>query len=95
MFMTGLGGALSVSVGQNIFATVLLQEIPKYTTLELSRTEILNLGATQIRDSIPPDQLEGILEAFTHALDKTFLGIPLFSGAVCILLALVVSFHWL
>lgn len=95
MFMTGLGGALSVSIGQNIFATVLVQEIPKYTTLEFSRADILSLGATQIRDSVPLDQLEGVLEAFTQALKKTFLGIPILSGSVCVLLALAVSIRHL
>lgn len=93
--MTGLGGALSVSIGQNIFATVLVQEIPKYTTLKFSRAEILNLGATQIRDSVPLDQLEGVLKAFTQALEKTFLGIPIFSGSLCVILGLTVSVPYL
>ncbi|KAJ4481144.1 major facilitator superfamily domain-containing protein [Lentinula aciculospora] len=72
MFMTGLGGALSISIAQNIFATVLLEELPEYTIAEINGGEILNLGE--------------VLQAFAHALDKTFI-VSIVAGSVCVLLA--------
>ncbi|KAJ4464740.1 major facilitator superfamily-domain-containing protein [Lentinula edodes] len=91
MFMTGLGGALSVSIAQNIFGTVVLKEIPKYTSgAHVDFEDILNLDGVQFLHStegVATDQKEVVLQVFTHALDKTFI-IPIFAGSVCVLLAL-------
>ncbi|GAW00400.1 major facilitator superfamily transporter [Lentinula edodes] len=91
MFMTGLGGALSVSIAQNIFGTVVLKEIPKYTSgVHVDFEDILNLDGVQFLHStegVATDLKEVVLQVFTHALDKTFI-IPIFAGSVCVLLAL-------
>ncbi|KIK64957.1 hypothetical protein GYMLUDRAFT_258504 [Collybiopsis luxurians FD-317 M1] len=91
MFMTALGGAISVSVAQNILTTGLIHEIPKYTGEQINGTDVLTLGATGLHDSsggIPPDQLEGVLKAFVYALDRTFI-VPIVAGSLCVMLALV------
>lgn len=94
MFMTGLGGALSVSIAQNILGTVVLKEIPKYTSsAHVDFEDILNLDGVQFLHStggVATDQKEVVLQVFTHALDKTFI-ISIFAGSVCVLLALSVS----
>ncbi|KAF5392006.1 hypothetical protein D9757_003250 [Collybiopsis confluens] len=87
MFMTGLGGALSVSIAQNIFMTVLLRKIPEEIGAQINGTDIdipMTLGVAQLVGSdqgIPPEQLEDTLRAFANALDKTFI-VPIAAGCL-------------
>lgn len=83
-----------MSIAQKIFGTVVLKEIPKYTSgVHVDFEDILNLDGVQFLHStegVATDQKEVVLQVFTHALDKTFI-IPIFAGSVCVLLALSVS----
>ncbi|KAF2222083.1 major facilitator superfamily domain-containing protein [Elsinoe ampelina] len=70
-FSQTLGGAIFISVAQNINTNKLIsnlqQEVP---TLEPSM--ILRTGATEIRNIVPPDMLQGVLVAYNTALTQTF-----------------------
>jgi hypothetical protein len=46
IFFNTLGGAISVSIAQNIFANGLVKEVPKHTT-GITGREILTIGATR------------------------------------------------
>jgi len=85
MFSTTLSGAITISIAQNVFANTLVKEVPKYTT-GISGADILALGATHLRESVPPDQLAGVLKAYDVALNTTFI-LPIVSGSLCVVTA--------
>ncbi|EXJ96431.1 hypothetical protein A1O1_01557 [Capronia coronata CBS 617.96] len=71
MFMQTFGGALFVSVGQNIFNNRLITEIPKYVP-GLDPSIILHVGATSLKEQIPAGSLAGVQEAYNTALTNTW-----------------------
>lgn len=72
IFFNTLGGALAVSIAQNIFSNGLKTEIPKFTT-GVSADVVFAAGATGIRQVVPAAQLAGALEAYNQALENTFI----------------------
>lgn len=72
IFFNTLGGALSISIAQNIFSNTLIKQIPRYTTGVNPRV-IIQAGATHIREVTPPAQLAGVLTAYNIAVTNTFL----------------------
>lgn len=90
MFSQTLGGALFVSVAQNVFTNSLLKNL-KSIVPDLSPAEVLSAGATTLAQVIPKEYLAGVREAYNGAITDTFyVGVAL--GAVSILGA--VSFEW-
>lgn len=71
-FMQTLGGALFVSVSQNVFTNKLVENIIKYVP-GLDPRVVLGTGATAIQHTIPPDQLPGVTIAYNDALTTTFV----------------------
>ncbi|KAJ7983025.1 major facilitator superfamily domain-containing protein [Mycena polygramma] len=71
VFLQTLGGALFVSIGQNIFtrhlAAGLAREIPG-----LDPRMVLNTGATDLKATIAPQYLPAVLEVYNQALVSTF-----------------------
>ncbi len=72
VFLQTLGGALFVSVSQNVFTT---SSPPTSKSLSpgLDPRVVLATGATSIQSTIPPDMLAGVTLAYSDALTKTFL----------------------
>lgn len=71
MFSQTFGGALFVSVAQNVFNNRLIKEI----VLEakgLDPNLILHVGATSLKDAVPQDQLSGVQIAYNTALTETW-----------------------
>ena len=71
MFMQTFGGALFVSVAQNIFNNRLISEIPKQAP-GIDPAIILHVGATSLRDQIPAALLPGVQHAYNTALTSTW-----------------------
>jgi EmrB/QacA subfamily drug resistance transporter len=71
-FMQTLGGALFVSVAQNVFTNKLVQYIAKYVP-GLDPQVVLAAGATSIQHSIDPALLPGVTRAYSDALTQTFI----------------------
>ena len=72
IFSNTLGGALSVSIAQNIFSNFLLQQLEeKAPTAPIAI--IINAGATHVREVTPPQLLEPVLEAFDAAITRAFI----------------------
>lgn len=86
-----------MSIGQTIFSNTLLDCLPKYAP-SLDPRLVLGIGATQLRQVIPPSQLPGVLEAYANSIDKAFI-LPAALGGACLLVSFFVSllFHvyWL
>jgi hypothetical protein len=67
MFFNSLGGAIAISIAQNIFINSLATEIPKYAP-EVDPSVVINAGATYVRQAVPVEYLQGVLEAYTRAI---------------------------
>ena len=90
VFSNTLGGAISISIAENVFSNKLVTEVPKYTT-GISGQTVLDIGATHIRDSVPSSQLAGVLQAYTVAIDTAFI-LPIAVGAAAFAISFLVSF---
>lgn len=67
MFAQQLGGALFVSVGQNVFSNELVKGI-KAAAPTLDADIIMNVGATQLKELVEPEFLDGVQSAYNTAL---------------------------
>ena len=72
MFAQTFGGALFVSVAQNVFNNRLIGEIVIETKGGIDPAVILHFGATSLRDAIPADLLAGVQTAYNTALTETW-----------------------
>ncbi|KAF4555296.1 Efflux pump roqT-like protein 2 [Elsinoe fawcettii] len=70
-FSQTLGGAIFISVAQNINTNKLLANLQQ-TVPMLEPQVILRTGATELRNIVPPDMLQGVLLAYNSALTQTF-----------------------
>ena len=74
IFAQTFGGALFISVAQNVFtnrlASNLVQQVPT-----LNPAIVINSGATELSKAVTaqdPTQLSGVLSAYNNALDQTY-----------------------
>lgn len=72
IFFNSLGGAISISIAQNIFSNTLIKEIPKRAP-GVNPQIILHAGATHIRDVVTSAQLPGVLEAYNIAVTNAYI----------------------
>ena len=72
MFFNSLGGALSISIAQNIFVNTLSKEIPKYVP-GFDPKIIAQAGATNIRLVVPGQLLPGVLHGYNNAIVTAFI----------------------
>ena len=72
IFVQTLGGALFVSVGQNIFTNKLSQGLKLYAP-GIDPKIVLSTGATSIQQTIDKADLPGVTLAYNDALTQTFL----------------------
>ncbi|KAK5195755.1 hypothetical protein LTR99_002280 [Exophiala xenobiotica] len=71
MFMQTFGGALFVSVAQNVFNNRLISELPTYAP-GVDPEIVVHAGATSLATQIPPRFLEGVQFAYNIALTDTW-----------------------
>lgn len=80
-FAQGLGGAIWTSVAQTIFSHGLVNNFSKIANI--SATQIVNTGATQLRNVVPAAMLPLALEAYNGALMNTLrLGLGLAAAGI-------------
>lgn len=70
-FAQQLSGAIFIAVGQNLFTQKLEKNLAG--TPGLNVQAILNTGATQLRDVVAPQFLQGVLVAYNNALRQAFV----------------------
>ena len=70
MFCQQLGGAVFVSIGQNVFANELANGLRPISGI--NPAAVVDTGATEIRNVVNPDMLVKVLLAYNGALTKTF-----------------------
>jgi len=72
IFLQTLGGALFVSVAQNVFTNKLKQGLAEYAPA-LDPAIILKSGATSIQSNTPKEFLTGVTLAYNNALVRAFI----------------------
>ena len=83
VFFNTMGGAIGVSIAQNVFSNSLKREIPKHTT-GVDPAAIIVAGATRFRSLVPASQVAGVLLAYDRAVTNVF-AIAIASGCVAFL----------
>jgi EmrB/QacA subfamily drug resistance transporter len=71
MFMQTFGGALLISVAQNVFDNTLLKGI-RLQVPQVNADAILHVGATNLKQAFPRALLRAIQVAYNHALTQTW-----------------------
>jgi hypothetical protein len=71
MFAQLLGGALFISVAQNVFQNELIENVAAAVP-GLDTMMVVNVGATQLQTQIPSQYLPAVLVAYNRALVITF-----------------------
>ncbi|CUS13800.1 unnamed protein product [Tuber aestivum] len=71
VFFQTLGGALFISVGQNVFSNKLVAGLSE-SLPNIDPVAILNTGATSLKSTFPADMQPAILKAYNHALIECF-----------------------
>jgi hypothetical protein len=89
IFFNSLGGAISVSVAQNIFVNGLVKQIPIYAP-DVDPLVVFNAGATHIAEVVSVADLPGVLQAYNLALDQAFI-LPIAVGGIAFCLSFFVE----
>ena len=71
MFSQTLGGALFISVAQNVFTNQLIKNL-KTVVPALDPSLVLRVGATELKHQIEEQYLAGVLSAYNLSLTQTF-----------------------
>jgi hypothetical protein len=71
IFFQTMGGAIFLSVGQNIFTNKLLKGVIA-TVPGIDPSIVIHSGATDLRKNIPPQFLAAVQTAYNHALTQTW-----------------------
>lgn len=71
IFSQTLGGALFISIAQNVFTNKLLQGLAKVVP-DLDPAIVLATGATDLKNAVPAKYLSGVLVAYNSAIIQTF-----------------------
>ncbi|KIW67751.1 hypothetical protein PV04_06981 [Phialophora macrospora] len=90
IFFNSLGGAISISIAQNIFSNTLIKEIPRHTQ-GVNPWTIVMAGATHIREVTPPAQLQGVLYAYNIAVTHSYI-LSIACSSIAFLFSL--GFEW-
>ena len=91
LFIQLLGGALFVSVANNIFNNKLIENIAA-SVPNVDPAQVVKAGATSLRNAVDPSDLPAILVAYNDALVKTF---QITLVLACISVLGVVFIRWL
>ncbi len=80
IFFNSLGGAVAISIAQNIFSNGLRKYIPIYSP-GVDAEVVLNLGPSYLREYLSPSVLACVLEGYMKALNQAYV-IPIAVGGI-------------
>lgn len=72
IFFNSLGGAIAISIAQNIFSNGLKTNLPKYAP-GVDPEAVIRAGATYLRGVVSEADLPGVLKAYMVALQQAFV----------------------
>jgi MFS family permease len=70
-FMQQLGGAVFLSVAQNVFATELVESLSGVVGLDAH--SIVNTGTVNLRTAVPASEIDTVINACSNSITRTFL----------------------
>lgn len=85
--MQQLGGAVFLSVCQNIFATKLVQRLAGVAGLDAQ--QIVNTGATAIREGVPTEEIDAVVDAYNYSVTRVFLVAAVLSACTIVGVAMM------
>ncbi|KAI9730555.1 MAG: hypothetical protein M1834_005796 [Cirrosporium novae-zelandiae] len=88
-FAQSLGGALFVSVGENVFTNHLIAGLKNIPNIDPD--VVVNAGATSLKDVISAKYLDLVLSAYNHALSQAF---KVALGAACASIVGALGMEW-
>ncbi|KAL9052116.1 MAG: hypothetical protein Q9206_004430 [Seirophora lacunosa] len=71
LFFQTIGGAFLVQSGQSAFGNGLRQFLPREAP-GVDPAAVSSLGASELRDLLRPDQVQGVIQAYAHAIRWAF-----------------------
>ena len=71
-FMQQLGGSVFLAVSQNVFSSRLVKSLSGIAGLDVGAI-VNDTGATALRTIVPSDQLQVVIDAYSHALTRVFI----------------------
>lgn len=89
IFFNSLGGAVSISIAQNIFSNGLTKYIPIYAP-EIPPQVVIKAGATYLRGAVPAASLPRVLLAYMKALNDSYV-LPIAVGGIATVCACFVE----
>jgi hypothetical protein len=72
IFFNSLGGAISISIAQNIFSNTLIKQLPIHAP-GVSPLLVMMAGATHVREVVPRESLDGVLVAYNMACTHAYI----------------------
>ena len=79
-FAQQLGGAIFVSVGQTLLSTLLSERLSDVPGLENGKN-LVNTGATELAEIVPPEFRPTVIEAYNHGCTRIFAAAAALAGA--------------
>ncbi|KAI5263785.1 putative major facilitator superfamily transporter [Aureobasidium subglaciale] len=89
IFFNSLGGAISISIAQNIFANTLVKDIIKNAP-GVNPAAVISAGATHVREVVSADQLAGVLMAYSNAVTSAFI-VPIATSGLAFIVSLFIE----
>jgi hypothetical protein len=83
MFSQTLGGALFISVGQNVFTNQLIKNLNNVLQNPELAFQAAHVGATEIKNQVPVESIAQVLSAYNKTLTQTFY-VSVATGALSI-----------
>ncbi|KAI4276078.1 MAG: hypothetical protein LQ337_002746 [Flavoplaca oasis] len=88
VFFQALGGALAISIGQNVLSSSLHSQLAQLP--QVDPKQIINDGATRIVSSVVPELRDAVRVAYSVALSRTYI-LPIAAGGLAFLVSLGVE----
>ena len=80
--MQQLGGAVFLSVCQNVFATELVKRFDGVAVLDAQ--QIVDTGATDLRHVVPADEIGTVVDAYNYGITRVFLVAAILSACTIV-----------
>ncbi|KAI4819857.1 putative major facilitator superfamily transporter [Aureobasidium sp. EXF-8845] len=89
IFFNSLGGAISISIAQNIFANTLVKDIIKNAP-GVNPAAVISAGATHVREVVSAAELPGVLAAYSNAVTTAFI-VPIATSGLAFIVSLFIE----
>lgn len=90
IFFNSLGGAIAISIAENIFTNTLIKKLELYVP-SVNPEVVINAGATHLTDVVTPAQLPGTILSYDIAVTTAFI-LPIATACLAFFSSLL--FEW-